>query len=226
MKRTTWTGLALAAALTASPALASAEPGSIMFGAPQRQTVFGELGYSGIPRIGYLHPINPRLAIGGEFILDVGLFNSLGSGIPGTVTIAGAAPIKLVVSENQEVIIGLEFTPGIGASIRQFGVSVFSTDTTLFTLLLHSEVSVGYKVNEQVIVGGGAEIPLTLFFGDANQVAIPIILGPEVEFALTPEWTITGDLKLGPHIIAGDRVFFADGVTFGFKFQAGVAYSF
>ena len=223
MKRTTWTGLALVAALTATPALASAAPGSLQFGVPKQQAIYGELGYSGIPRIGYMAPIGPRVAIGGEFILDIGLFNSLGTGVPGTVTIAGGLPIRLLLTENEDIIVGAEFTPGLGVSIREFGFGGFGGgSTTLFTLLLHSGLDVGYKVNQQVIVGGGVDLPLSFFLGDFTQVAIPILFGPEVEFALTPEWSLTGDLKMGPHIIAGDF----SRTDFGFKFQVGAAYSF
>lgn len=219
MKRTTWTGLALAAALTAAPALASAAPGSVMFGAPKKQTVYGELGYSGIPRIGYLAPMGPRWALGGEFILDIGNFYGLSDGLPGNLTIAAGMPVKLVLSENSKMIIGAEFTPGLGVNIVSRGF----VSTTNFALLLHSGLSVGAKINQQVTVGGGVEIPLTMFLGDFSSVAIPIILGPEVEFALTPEWSLTGDLKFGPHISAGDL---ASNVAFGFKFQVGVAYAF
>lgn len=222
MKHTTWSGLLLAAAITGAPALASAAPGSVVFGAPKKQTVFGELGYSGIPRIGYLHPLSPRFALGGEFILDIGQFYGLSDGIPGTVTVAGGVPLRLVISESKDLIVGLGFTPGLGVSIREFGFGPFSTSTTLFALLLHSELNVGYKVNQQVTVGGGVELPMTLYAGDFTQFVIPIVFGPQVEFALTPEWSLSGDLKMGPHISAGDF----SNTSFGFKFQVGVAYAF
>lgn len=219
MKLSKSLGLALAAALVTFPAVGSAGPGSIQFGAPKKQAIYGELGYSGIPRIGYITPLGPRFAIGGEFILDIGQFYSLGTGVPGTVTIAGGAPIKVVLSETQELIVGLDLLPGIGVNIIDRG---FFGSTTRFALLLHSGINVGYKVNQQVIVGGGAEIPLTMLLGDFSNAVIPIIFGPEVEFMLTPEFTLTGDLKMGPHITAGDF----SRTDFGFKFQVGVAYSF
>jgi len=217
MKRTTWTGLALAAALFIAPSLAHAAPGSMMFGAPKKQAIFGELGYSGIPRAGYITPVGPRLALGGEFFLDIGAFNSLGTGVPGTLTIAGGVPVKILLSESQEILVGVGLTPGVG-------ITVFRGDVDPnFALLLHSELNVGYKVNQQVIVGGGVNIPLTVSLGRASGAVIPILFGPAAEFKMTPELALTGELKMGPHIAAGD-VFAV--TTFGFKFQVGIAYSF
>jgi len=217
MRRTTWMGLALAAALFAAPSVADAAPGSIVFGAPKKQAAYGEIGYSGIPRLGYMTPVGPRLAISGEFILDIGAFNSLGAGVPGTVTLAGGLPVKVLLMESKELIVGLGLTPGIGVTFPRFGADA------QFALLLHSELNVGFRVDRQMIVGGSVDIPMTVTIGNFSGVLIPILFGPAVEFELTPEWSLTGELKMGPHIAAGD---FFGSTTFGFKFQVGAAYSF
>lgn len=217
MNRTHWTSLALAVAMFGAPALASAAPGSAQFGAPRKQTFFGEVGYSGMPRLGYLAPVNPRLAIGGEFILDIGAFNSLASGVPGNLTLAAGLPIRMVLMQDKKLVVGAAFTPGLGVGIPRFGDAAFA-------LLLHSEINVGYRVNQQITVGGAAEIPLTFYIGNASGAVIPVLFGPAVDFALTPEWSLLGELKLGPHIAAGDGL--GSNVSLGFQFQVGAAYSF
>ncbi len=104
-------------AMLAAPAVAGAATDSWLFGTPQKQNVYGQIGYSGTPRIGYITPLSDKVALGGEFILDIGLFNNLGSGAPGELTIAGAVPIKVRLTENQQLVASLTFHPGIGAYI-------------------------------------------------------------------------------------------------------------
>ncbi|MGF1508203.1 MAG: hypothetical protein ACFB9M_01725 [Myxococcota bacterium] len=218
----------LSAALFAAPLNAAWATGGTLFGSPDRPTVAGELGYSGLPRASYLYPFSPQFSIGGEFILDLGLFYRITDSVPGTVTLAAGAPIKLVLSEKNKIVIGTEFTPGIGIGIDTGGVS-FDFDeggTTVnqdesFALLLHSGVHVGYKADPQLIVGGGVEIPLTIYFSSVTFAVVPILFGPMVEYEVLENLAITGDLKLGPHIGVGDF----GNTGFGFKFQAGVAYA-
>ena len=191
---------------------------SFLFSAPSQSMVFGSTGYSGGLRAGYMAPLGDGFSLGGEFILDLGLFNSVGSGLPGTVTIGAGAPIKLAIAETNKVVVGLTFTPGIGATIFDLVV----TTETLFALLLHVSSNVGYMVNDQLTVGGGIDIPFSVFLGSANFVIIPLLFGPAAEYKVDDNLSLTAELKLGPHIAAGD----ASTTTFGFKTAVGATFRF
>jgi hypothetical protein len=209
------------AVFLAAPGPTAWASGGYLFGSPDNPTLAGELGYSGIPRVAYMTPLGPTAAIGGEFIVDIGAFYSLANGAPGNVTIALGVPIKFVLSEDESIVVGTEFTPGLGVTFVGFGGS------DLFDILLHSAIHVGYKASDQIIVGGGVEIPLTIAIstgGGGSGAAIPILFGPMVDFSLMKNLSITGDLKLGPHIVAGSGL--GGTTSFGFKFAGGVAYSF
>lgn len=218
MNKTIISSFALAALIAAgSPSTAAAAEDSFLFGAPQRGQVFGSLGYSGTPRIGYMTGLNPTTAIGGEFILDIGQFYNTQSFVPGNRIFVGAAvPIKLLLSEEDKLTFALTVAPGIGAQIITGGA-------TQFGILMHGAVNVGYKASKQFTIGGGIDVPLSLHFGDFTNVAIPILLGPAAEFRVTRDLTLRSELKLGPHITAAD---FGGGANLGLKFNIGVNYAF
>ncbi|NJO67500.1 MAG: hypothetical protein HC826_00480 [Rhodospirillales bacterium] len=55
--------------------------------------------------------------------------------------------------------------------------------------------------------------------GNFGGAFIPILFGPVAEYEVTPQFALTGELKMGPHIGVGDV--FGGTTTFGFKFQVG-----
>ncbi len=210
------------------PTVARAE--SFMFGAPEDELVFGSTGYSGVLRGGYMTPLGEGLSIGGEFILDVGVFNGVGDDKPGDITLAAGAPIKLHLVDTPTLIVGATFTPGLGVGFADTVTIDFSGEFTrveetteaLFALLLHAQVNAGYKVNEKLIVGGGIDFPMTFYFGEFDVYVFPILFGPTAEYQINDQFSVGADLKLGPHIAAGD----ADSTSFGFKFAAVGTYRF
>lgn len=201
---------------------AQAAEDSFLFGAPQKSQIFGSTGYSGVLRGGYATGLSPTVGIGAELILDLGLFNSLATGAPGTITFAAGVPIKFLVFEGKQVVMGYTFEPGLGINSQSFGFGPFSQSTERFVLMLHNSFNIGYKASRLVTVGGGGDVPLTLFLGDQSFAVIPILLGPVAEFNISPDFTVNGELKFGPHIAAGQ----GSAVNFGFKFNVGVAYRF
>ncbi|MEM1024781.1 MAG: hypothetical protein AAGD10_03430 [Myxococcota bacterium] len=216
-KLTLLTAFAATVGLTGS---AQAAEDSFLFGAPQKPQVFGSLGYSGIPRLGYMQGISPTVAIGGEFILDIGAFYSLGNGVAGNaISVAGAVPIKILLAEEDKVTFALTLSPGLGVGVP--------SGATFFELLLHSGVNIGYKASSLVTVGGGVDIPVTIFLGDASGVLFPILFGPAAEFRIAPQFSLRSELKLGPHIAAGGAGGLGGSTTsLGFKFNVGVNYRF
>lgn len=207
--------------------LASSETESFAFGIPQKSLVYGELGYSILPRLGFQTAMSDTLSIGGEFILDIGLFNSLGSNIPGTVTVAGGVPIRLMVMDREDFGLRLSFTPGVGWTSRTFstpslaGFPSFSATTNAFALLLHSEADIRLlELTDGVRLGANVRVPFTIFAGDFSNVLVPLMAGPTVEWDANEDLSIFGRLALGPHIIAGD----GGRVDFGLAITVGASY--
>lgn len=211
--------LAIFAALTLSPGLAQAGD-SLVFGTPQRPTLYGSTGYSGILRGGFVQPSSPTMSLGGELILDLGGFGSLDAA-GNLTTLAGAFRLDLTLMENEDLLVGFTFTPGIGVAFPRFGDAAFA-------LLLHPDLNIGYKVSPQVVVGGGITVPFTLYVGQGGAaVAVPVLFGPVAEFRLTPDLGIFTQLKLGPTIFGGSGGGVGGSrVDFGMDLRAGVSYSF
>jgi len=215
------TALSTTVGLTGSTGSAQAAEDSFLFGAPQRSQIYGSLGYSGTPHLGYIQGISPTVAVGGELIVDIGAYYSTASFIPGNaVSIAGAVPVKILLGEEDKLTYALTLKPGIGIGVPRGG-------GTLFEVLLHSGFNMGFKVSRMVTVGGGVDIPFTIFLGDASGIIFPLLFGPAAEFNLAPDFTLRSELKLGPHIAAGGAGGLGGSSTnLGLNFNVGVNYRF
>lgn len=211
--------LAIAGAFTAVPRPAQAT-GSLQFGVPEGETVFGSTGYSGVLRGGYVAPMNDQLSLGGEFILDIGTFGSVRAA-GNAITLGGAFRIDLLLADTEDLLVGLTLSPGIGVGFPQVGDAGFA-------LLLHPDLNIGYKASRQVIVGGGITIPVTVYIGNGGAaVVVPILFGPVAEFMLTPQLSVLTQLKLGPVLAGGGAGSFGGfGADFGLDLRAGVTYRF
>ena len=206
---------------TSAPIIpAAVSRSSYFFGTPDSDLVFASTGYSGVLRGGYMTVLGEGFVLGAEFILDAGLFNSVGDGVPGTITVAAGAPMKFTFMDTDTLIVGLTATPGLGVTIID---SVYSNDA-FFTLLLHAESNVGYKISDELIIGGGIDFPMTFIFGDANVYLFPLLLGPAAEYQITEQLSIHTDFKIGPHIATGSNN--QSNTTFGLKFEIGAAWVF
>ena len=227
---------------------------SFTFGAPTENLVFASTGYSGVLRGGYWMPLG-GFPIGLELILDVGLFNGTGSGIPGSVTLGVGAPMKFILMNTDMFIWNVTATPGLGVSfvdgieVNEQTVDGFEiplleeTTLSLFALMLHASSNFGYKLNEDFIIGGGLDIPMTFLFGSAFVFVFPILIGPTAEYQITDAIAVSAAVKFGPHISTGDTASSGytvgegfdeiddtsaaiDSTSFGFKFFIGATYTF
>lgn len=196
-------------------------------GAPQIPTAFVQTGYSSLLRAGYMTPVSPRLALGGELILDLADFGFLRSEVAGRFTTVGAFKLKAVLTENQDWVVNLTFTPGVGVQVaagsRIDPVTGAPTDTGLFALLLSTEVAAGYKLDERFTLGGGVRVPILVALGpdDLDAASIPILLGPVVDYRLDPHWALYGALQIGPAVLAGGSTLF----DLGLEASVGLTFS-
>lgn len=184
---------------------------SILFGNP-KNTVYGSTGFTNVLRGGYVTEIGDNVSIGAELALDLGWFGNIDAA--GEFTFAGMFAVDVSLLDGPEIEMALHFRPGIGVYPRSF--------RALAAIPLHAAWNIGYKATDQISVGGGLAIPLTIYAGDFGFAEIPILVGPMADFELTPELDLFTSLQFGPAITAGT----GSTASFGFDMRVGVAYSF
>lgn len=175
------------------------------------------LGFSGLPHIAYHYGTGNTFSIGGSFSFDYAYWAPDFAFTPGILL---QAPMRISLSNSDSFTFGLRLDPGIGFVFPKGG-------GFLLGILLNASANFGIPIQNRFILGGGVDIPMALFVGDATIFAIPLLFGPIFEFHVTPPLAITFDLKFGPHIDAGDAPSGAGShVFFGMKIMAGIAYRF
>lgn len=184
----------------------------IKFGAIPRGGVFtGELGFSNMPKLTYQMGMSPTLSIGGSFAFDLGYYTPDGAVNPGLLL---GVPIRLSLSNQNKLSMGLSFEPGILMYFR---------GEFRFGLLLNMGFNIGYAINNQFKIGGGIDLPMALQFTPGFGLILPILFGPVLEVHPTPQLAVFFDAKFGPWIGAGEA---GSGVLFGLKLGVGIAYKF
>lgn len=202
--------------LAMSPGVALAQEGAAWdakFGQIPRGAMFlGELGYSNLPKLTYSIGIAENFAVGPAFTFDLAGYTTRGGITPG---LSFSAPMRLSLAKQGNMSAALNLEPGIYLRFPGGDVN--------FGLLLNAGGVIGFKLAPQVFLGGGVDLLLAFNFTPAFAVVIPLFFGPVFEYHATPNVAITFDMKLGPHITAGDGGSFTQ---FGIRVNAGVAYKF
>lgn len=182
---------------------------ALFAGPPRGGMLHGEIGFSGLPKVAYHMGMSNNLSVGGSFAFDYAYFAPQAAFTPAILL---QAPIRFRLHESGQLSFGLRADPGVGFI---FG-NVFT-----FGLLLNMAFNVGYAVNNQIIVGGGVDMPIAIRISDGGSGLVwPLLFGPMFEMHVTPAVALTADLKFGPWIDS------AAGAIFGLKFLVGVAYRF
>lgn len=183
---------------------------ALFAGPPRGGMLHGEIGFSGLPKVAYHMGMSNDLSIGGSFAFDYAYFAPRAAFSAGLLL---QAPIRYRIHESGQLSFGLRADPGVGMFFPGGGF--------VFGLLLNMAFNVGYAVNNQIIVGGGVDMPLAIRISDGGAGLVwPILFGPMFEMHVTPSVALTADLKFGPWIDSDV------GAIFGLKFLVGVAYRF
>lgn len=211
----------------------------LWFDIPDGPTLVGKLGYATLPEVSYMLPLASWFAVGGTFGIDASLFGSTGSRIPGTLTVYGAAPFQFRLFGRDGWRSRLTLRPGIGVTAVNFGAqfneNFGSRDRTgeYLAVLMHTSFAVGRDLTKVLSVGGGLDVPLTLFVGGGTDFVrvedfsvIPIMLGPDLEVSPTDGFSLGLGLRMGPHLTSGDLTAFREDVRvdFGLRLQLGLRF--
>jgi hypothetical protein len=171
-----------------------------------------ELGFSGLPRVSYHYTLDPSsLSLGGMVSFDYAYW---GPKIAFAPSLLLQVPLRYSISHDESMTIGLRAEPGVGMFFSGGPRKDFT-----FGILLNAGATLGFTVQDRMIIGGGVDVPFMFAVGgDGAFVQVPILIGPIFEFHVTPPLAMTMDFKIGPNLISeGDTIF-------GFRLMAGVAY--
>jgi hypothetical protein len=170
-----------------------------------------EIGFSGLPRVSYHYTLGPSFSVGGMVSFDYAYWAPRLAFAPAVLL---QAPIRYSLVHNDTLSFGVRADPGIGLFFKGPKTSSFTIG-----LLLNVSASIGFTLQNRMIIGGGVDLPMMLgASGDEAFFRFPILVGPIFEFHATPPLAMTFDFKVGPHIrTSADTVF-------GFRLMAGVAY--
>ena len=180
-------------------------------GIKEGQMIAGSFGYSGLPRIEYHAGIDEGFSLGGAFVIDIGYYSPERGRIDLGMLLS--APMRFSLVRDSKLSAAIRLEPGVG----YFLIPDFN-----FGVLVNVGMSLGFRVNERVQVGGGVDVPLAVAV-DPFVLTFPVLLGPMLEIHPIKNLAVTVDLKVGPNVVAVS----GDGdVEFGLKLAVGVAYQF
>ena len=170
--------------------------------------IHGTMGFSGLPRLSYHHVIQPNLSVGGLASFDYGHNNPSGSFEGGLLL---GVPVKYRRSLGN-------FDLGLSGIL---GIRFPGPKARDAAILIEAEANVGKVIFHRFIVGGGVTVPLWMGFGNRDLVFdVPLLLGPFVEFHVTPPLALTFEAKAGPYLTTQT----ARETSLGLRASMGIAY--
>jgi hypothetical protein len=198
--------LAVAAAASAQPAATPPAPGvpghwSIVTGetvVPGRDVASFELGWPGLSA-GYLHGLSENTDVGVKFDLLYGNENTTNS----KFGLGLNAPLRLVVSRQDKILIGLHVDPGVRVYTGQG-----STD---FYLRFPVGGTVGIQAAPEVRIAVGVDLNMALQIPNRTFMEISPLFGFGVEYLVDKDLQIGLNTRFGPqfYTVSGANADFA-----------------
>ena len=124
-----------------------------------------------------------------------------------------AGSIRYSLLESADASIGARGDLGV----------LLGLDTFVFGVHVSPSLHALFAVAHRLLLGGGLELPLLFGHhagGPGAFLDLPLLVGPVLEFHLTPPLAATLDFKLGPSFSSESAV----GTRFAMKLHVGFAY--
>jgi hypothetical protein len=170
--------------------------------------IHGSMGFSELPRLAYHHTIQPNLSVGGLVAFDYG-HNHPSDSFDGALLLGVPVRYRKPLGRldlGLAGVVGVRFPGQRGRDL---------------SILIEAEANLGFPVHHRFIVGGGVSTPLWIGAGNKGLVFdVPLLLGPFIEFHVTPPLALTLEAKAGPYFTSE-----ANRQTgFGMRTSLGIAY--
>jgi len=176
--------------------------------------VHGTMGFSGLPRIAYHHTFESDLSLGAMVGFDVG-HDHPKDAFDGALLVG--VPIRY-----RKAIGSLDL--GIGGVV---GVRLPGQNDHDLSILVEPEINLGFAVHHRFLVGGGVTAPLWIGLGKGSRMDTDfinfdnaILIGPFIEFHVTPPLALTFEAKAGPYFTTEGR----EQTDLGLRTTLGIAY--
>jgi hypothetical protein len=207
------------AALVLAPPRAEAAPSWDLLagGVPGHDFILDvDLGFGSLPRVALSYGFLNRFSLGVSAAFDYSALTQMPSAVF-TPSVAVGFPMRIEAYRSHKVSVGIKLEPGLALAFN----GPARGGGTGFGMLIGTGLNVGVWVIDRLMVGGGIDAPIVLYFVPGPVTAyIPILFGPIMEFHANNLFALGLDLKLGPGIIASGPVQFAMRMIFtlGFHF--------
>jgi hypothetical protein len=175
----------------------------------------GDLGFSALPRVAYHYSMSPSFSVGGMISFDYAYWQPSAAFSPSMLL---QAPVRFSLYRSPTVSIGLRGDPGLG-----FLFAGGKRESFEFAFLLNFGGTFGVTVQNRFIIGGGIWFPLAWRIpsnGTTSDVVLPLLVGPFLEFHVTPPLAIIFDVRAGPTFHSDALL----GTDFGLAMMVGLAY--
>jgi hypothetical protein len=156
-----------------------------------------QLGWPGISAA-VLTSASDRLDVGGSFSFLYGYEGiTRMAGVPG-VKVQGVGRLELY--ESGKINLGLSASPGVFFYFFQGGSEI--------GLAIPLELTLGFSVMPKLMLNGGIDVPVFAVFGPYGGLAIPVLIGGGLEYALDNRIGLTMNMRAGPSVpLTGYRYF-------------------
>jgi hypothetical protein len=156
-----------------------------------------EMGWPGVSAALW-YGASPRLDLGAKLTLQYAF-----QGIIGTSGAVGAQVqglLKVGLLERGRVNLGLKIMPGL--FVNQFWGP---------GLTLPIDFTLGFAVNQQLMLSAGLDFPVFVLFAPGGGVAFPVRIGGALEYFLDRSLGVTFSLRAGPSAVAGGYYYYGPG---------------
>lgn len=172
-----------------------------------RNLLSGGMGWPGID-VSYLHGLSDKVDIGARFTFNYGIEGRVAGITPG---IKPQFLLKVKLLDRQKINLGLNIAPG--------PLFYFPAGFSRLGFVMPIGLQLGIIPNSAVHIGLSVDLPMYLSFlvypngATATGIfAVPILMGAGVEYFVTSDFLIYGQVKMGPEIATiGGAVFSIEG---------------
>jgi hypothetical protein len=180
-----------------------------------------QLGWPGLS-LGLLTSIGQALDVGGRLSI-VYAYEGITrvAGIPG-LKLQGVARLQLL--ERGKINLGLRFSPGLFVYFFPGGTEI--------GIPLPVDLTFGFALSPKMMINLGLDIPMFAVFGPYGGLAVPVLAGGGLEYAVDRQLALTLNLRVGPSVpLTGYGYYYAfwQGYwcfdAFGRPYQCGSYYS-